>query len=102
MCGSYQANDHVFFGRLQRMHIRMYVIDSSSRKRGTAAVLGFKALSVWECGSSDGQTGSGKTFTMEGPPDNRGVNFRALDELFRVKEERTNDVKYILQVRKNG
>lgn len=39
---------------------------------------------------------------MEGPPDNRGVNFRALDELFRVKEERTNDVKYILQVRKNG
>lgn len=23
-----------------------------------------------------GQTGSGKTFTMEGPPDNRGVNYR--------------------------
>ena len=39
-----------------------------------------------------GQTGSGKTFTMNGPPDNRGVNTRALDDLFtqtqgpRVKE----------------
>jgi hypothetical protein len=30
------------------------------------------------------QTGSGKTFTMEGPPDNRGVNFRALNRLFEL------------------
>ena len=29
-----------------------------------------------------GQTGSGKTFTMEGTPSNRGVNHRALSELF--------------------
>jgi len=29
-----------------------------------------------------GQTGSGKTYTMEGPPGSRGVNFRALEELF--------------------
>ena len=29
-----------------------------------------------------GQTGSGKTWTMSGPPDNRGVNTRALEELF--------------------
>ena len=29
-----------------------------------------------------GQTGSGKTFTMEGPPSSRGVNYRALSELF--------------------
>ena len=29
-----------------------------------------------------GQTGSGKTHTMEGPPEDRGVNFRALAELF--------------------
>ena len=39
-----------------------------------------------------GQTGSGKTFTMNGPADNRGVNTRALDDLFtqtqgpRIKE----------------
>ncbi|XP_020102576.1 kinesin-like protein KIN-14J isoform X1 [Ananas comosus] len=30
-----------------------------------------------------GQTGTGKTFTMEGTPENRGVNYRALEELFR-------------------
>ena len=29
-----------------------------------------------------GQTGSGKTWTMSGPATNRGVNTRALDELF--------------------
>jgi hypothetical protein len=28
-----------------------------------------------------GQTGTGKTYTMEGPPENRGVNYRALAEL---------------------
>jgi kinesin family protein C2/C3 len=29
-----------------------------------------------------GQTGTGKTFAMEGSPENRGVNYRTLDELF--------------------
>jgi kinesin family protein C2/C3 len=29
-----------------------------------------------------GQTGTGKTFTMEGSQENRGVNYRTLDELF--------------------
>ncbi|KAF0700451.1 Aste57867_9035 [Aphanomyces stellatus] len=35
-----------------------------------------------------GQTGSGKTHTMEGPAVDRGVNFRAMEELFRVRDER--------------
>eukprot|EP01065_Artemidia_motanka_P034999 TRINITY_DN42966_c0_g1_i1.p1 TRINITY_DN42966_c0_g1~~TRINITY_DN42966_c0_g1_i1.p1 ORF type:complete len:907 (+),score=305.18 TRINITY_DN42966_c0_g1_i1:55-2721(+) len=35
-----------------------------------------------------GQTGSGKTYTMEGPPENPGVNKRALRRLFEVIEER--------------
>ena len=38
-----------------------------------------------------GQTGSGKTFTMAGPPDNRGVNTRALDELFKRRDERASE-----------
>eukprot|EP01105_Mastigella_eilhardi_P020408 TRINITY_DN4859_c0_g1_i1.p1 TRINITY_DN4859_c0_g1~~TRINITY_DN4859_c0_g1_i1.p1 ORF type:complete len:1052 (-),score=318.18 TRINITY_DN4859_c0_g1_i1:104-3259(-) len=38
-----------------------------------------------------GQTGSGKTYTMEGPPHDRGVNFNALIELFRVVRERVQD-----------
>ncbi|OQR95964.1 kinesin [Thraustotheca clavata] len=35
-----------------------------------------------------GQTGSGKTHTMEGSSSDRGVNFRAMEELFRVRDER--------------
>ena len=35
-----------------------------------------------------GQTGSGKTFTMEGTNDMPGVNIRALNELFGIKEEK--------------
>eukprot|EP00752_Nemacystus_decipiens_P003758 g3461.t2 len=34
------------------------------------------------CVFAYGQTGSGKTYTMEGPKADRGVNFRALGELF--------------------
>ena len=41
-----------------------------------------------------GQTGTGKTFTMEGVPENRGVNYRALEELFRISEERSSSVSY--------
>ncbi|KAF8780312.1 hypothetical protein HU200_001688 [Digitaria exilis] len=35
-----------------------------------------------------GQTGTGKTFTMEGTERNRGVNYRTLEELFKIAEER--------------
>lgn len=38
-----------------------------------------------------GQTGSGKTFTMSGSPQNRGVNTRALDDLFRKAAERVDE-----------
>ncbi|CAI9286680.1 unnamed protein product [Lactuca saligna] len=41
-----------------------------------------------------GQTGTGKTFTMEGTDGNRGVNFRTLEELFRVIDERKNQIRY--------
>ncbi|KAK4537423.1 hypothetical protein CDCA_CDCA12G3448 [Cyanidium caldarium] len=45
-----------------------------------------------------GQTGSGKTYTMSGPPESRGVNFRALEELFRIGEERSAAVQYTVEV----
>ncbi|XWS58200.1 hypothetical protein CRYUN_Cryun08bG0014300 [Craigia yunnanensis] len=45
-----------------------------------------------------GQTGTGKTFTMEGTPENRGVNYRTLEELFRVSGERGGVMKYELFV----
>ncbi|KAG5179304.1 P-loop containing nucleoside triphosphate hydrolase protein [Tribonema minus] len=40
-----------------------------------------------------GQTGTGKTFTMTGPPSNRGVNTRALEELFRLSHARASEVR---------
>mmetsp|Transcript_26709 Transcript_26709/g.83667 ORF Transcript_26709/g.83667 Transcript_26709/m.83667 type:complete len:710 (+) Transcript_26709:541-2670(+) len=45
-----------------------------------------------------GQTGSGKTYTMEGPPEDRGVNMRALQEIFNVQAERTSDVEYKFKI----
>ena len=45
-----------------------------------------------------GQTGTGKTFTMEGTPEKRGVNYRTVEELFRVSEERGGVVRYELFV----
>ncbi|KAJ6413976.1 hypothetical protein OIU84_006727 [Salix udensis] len=45
-----------------------------------------------------GQTGTGKTFTMEGSPENRGVNYRTLDELFRLSQERNGIMRYGLFV----
>ncbi|GAB4835832.1 hypothetical protein Ancab_000748 [Ancistrocladus abbreviatus] len=41
-----------------------------------------------------GQTGTGKTFTMEGTPENRGVNYRTLEELFRIANGRSNMMRY--------
>ncbi|KAE8704943.1 Detected protein of confused Function [Hibiscus syriacus] len=40
-----------------------------------------------------GQTGTGKTFTMEGTDQNRGVNYRTLEELFQIAKERSESFK---------
>ncbi|XP_057998764.1 kinesin-like protein KIN-14S isoform X2 [Hevea brasiliensis] len=45
-----------------------------------------------------GQTGTGKTFTMEGTPESRGVNYRTLEELFRISQERSGIMRYELFV----
>ncbi|GAA0184698.1 microtubule binding motor protein [Lithospermum erythrorhizon] len=45
-----------------------------------------------------GQTGTGKTFTMEGTEENRGVNYRTLEELFRIANERTETFSYRISV----
>ncbi|CAJ2645616.1 unnamed protein product [Trifolium pratense] len=45
-----------------------------------------------------GQTRTSKTFTMEGTPEERGVNYRTLEELFRISEERKGVMKYDLHV----
>ncbi|CAL5378872.1 unnamed protein product [Camellia sinensis] len=45
-----------------------------------------------------GQTGTGKTFTMEGNSENRGVNYRTLEELFRSSNKRSSIMRYELFV----
>jgi len=50
------------------------------------------------CVFSYGQTGSGKTYTMEGPPNDRGINFRSLQRLFELKKEREEEFEYTIEV----
>nr|XP_043632791.1 kinesin-like protein KIN-14R [Erigeron canadensis] len=45
-----------------------------------------------------GQTGTGKTFTMEGTAENRGVNYRTLEELFKIAKERIDTFSYNISV----
>ncbi len=45
-----------------------------------------------------GQTGSGKTYTMEGHDNNRGVNYRAIAELFKIISERNLSHSYIVKL----
>ena len=45
-----------------------------------------------------GQTGTGKTFTMEGTDENRGVNYRTLEQLFKIAEERKEIFTYNISV----
>ncbi|XP_042451782.1 kinesin-like protein KIN-14E isoform X1 [Zingiber officinale] len=45
-----------------------------------------------------GQTGTGKTFTMEGTENNRGVNYRTLEELFKIAVERKETISYSISV----
>ncbi|KAH9610142.1 hypothetical protein KSS87_003454 [Heliosperma pusillum] len=45
-----------------------------------------------------GQTGTGKTFTMEGTEQNRGVNYRTLEQLFQIARERSDTFTYDISV----
>ncbi|KAM0935133.1 putative minus-end-directed kinesin ATPase [Dioscorea sansibarensis] len=45
-----------------------------------------------------GQTGTGKTFTMEGTEQSRGVNYRTLEELFKIAGERRETISYSISV----
>ncbi|KAK8517415.1 hypothetical protein V6N13_127595 [Hibiscus sabdariffa] len=45
-----------------------------------------------------GQTGTGKTFTMEGTDQNRGVNYRTLEQLFQIAKERSDSFMYNISV----
>ena len=41
------------------------------------------AVAVQSSGVAVGYAGAGKTYTMEGTPENPGINYRTMKELFR-------------------
>lgn len=45
-----------------------------------------------------GQTGTGKTFTMEGSEQDRGVNYRTLEQLFKISDERKENFSYKISI----
>lgn len=56
----------------------------------TSGVIGSVLDGYNVCVFAYGQTGSGKTHTMNGPENDRGVNFRALTDLFAIADERSD------------
>lgn len=45
-----------------------------------------------------GQTGTGKTFTMGGSEQDRGVNYRTLEQLFKISDERKENFSYKISI----
>ena len=66
--------------------VRQEDIFEEVRPLATSVLDGFNV-----CIFAYGQTGSGKTYTMEGPKEDRGVNYRTVKELFLVAEGRNRD-----------
>ena len=71
--GAMYEYDHIFRPDSSQDHVFTEVQSAVS-----SAMEGYRV-----CIFAYGQTGSGKTHTMEGPRSDRGVNFRALEEMFR-------------------
>lgn len=71
------------------------VFDTSSTQESVYKEVSSLVTSVLDgfnvCIFAYGQTGSGKTYTMSGPVDDRGVNTRALNELFSKVNDRKSE-----------
>lgn len=71
------------------------VFEPSSKQQDVYSEVSALVTSVLDgysvCIFAYGQTGSGKTWTMTGPPSDRGVNTRALEELFVNTQGRSGD-----------
>ncbi|KAG0474949.1 hypothetical protein HPP92_014635 [Vanilla planifolia] len=73
--------------------------DDQSDVYGDASPMVISVLDGYNvCIFAYGQTGTGKTFTMEGTEQNRGVNYRTLEELFKIAGERKDEFEYNISV----
>ena len=64
---------------------------------GRQALVSNSGCVLWCVGTAYSET-AGKTFTMEGNQQNPGVNYRALDELFNIVDERSLAWTYELKM----
>ncbi|GJS74746.1 kinesin-like protein KIN-14S [Tanacetum coccineum] len=81
--------------RIIRCFCRCRPLNHDEVARGSTAVVDFDSSLENELDSLDKRC---KTFTMEGTAENRGVNYRTLEELFRVSKERGGIMRYQLSV----
>lgn len=66
---------------------------------GEVATLSSSLLDGFNCCLfAYGQTGSGKTYTMEGPAEDRGLNYRLLENVFKEIHDRSATTQYDLHV----
>ncbi|KAK6774691.1 hypothetical protein RDI58_029930 [Solanum bulbocastanum] len=72
-------------------------LNAEETAAGASMTIDFEAAKDGEL-TVKSNTGTGKTFTMEGTEESRGVNYRTLEELFRIIEERKNAVRYEISV----
>ncbi|KAK9690201.1 hypothetical protein RND81_09G111300 [Saponaria officinalis] len=61
------------------------------------------ASNIYCCGAgtaadTENVTGPGKTFTMEGTEQNRGINYRTLEQLFQIARERSDTFTYEISI----
>lgn len=79
-----------------------HVFDPSASQKAvydeTAGVVASVLDGYNVCVFAYGQTGSGKTHTMNGPDDDRGVNYRALVDLFDIATQRADFSKVAVTV----
>ncbi|KAL5566090.1 hypothetical protein UlMin_029254 [Ulmus minor] len=92
MCSD-SSKKHFKFDHVFRPEDNQDAVFAQTKAIVTSVLDGFNV-----CIFAYGQTGTGKTFTMEGTPENRGVNYRTVEELFRISEERGGVMRYELFV----
>ncbi|KAJ0561216.1 putative minus-end-directed kinesin ATPase [Helianthus annuus] len=93
MIGPDSSRKHFKFDHIFRPEDNQEVVFAQTSPLVVSVLDGFNV-----CIFAYGQTGTGKTFTMEGTAENWGVNYRTLNELFKVSNERSDIMKYQLFV----
>jgi kinesin family protein C2/C3 len=91
--GAKGQQQHFDFDRVFTQRSSQQEVFDATRALVTSVMDGYAV-----CIFAYGQTGTGKTHTMTGADSDRGINYRALNELFRIRDERRDEVQYDIKV----